>query len=308
MTSESSFIALMRQIATDPAARGLNDDAAVIALGNETLIITHDMMVESVHWLPDANPADVAWKLVATNLSDLAAKGAKPIGVMLGYMLGDDDWDWAFAAGLGEALEHYAVPLLGGDTTRAAGKLDARSIGMTAIGMATTATVPSRSGAQSGDVLYVTGNLGDAYAGYELARQGKIGPEILLNAFNRPTPMIASGQALAPIAHAMMDISDGLLLDASRMAEASKLRVEIDLATLPLSADYIALHNDNRESRMIAASWGDDYQLLFAAPANAKLPVLAHAVGRFAQGTGLALTENGNSIALPDRLGFEHSC
>jgi thiamine-monophosphate kinase len=308
MASESTFIALMRGIATDPAARGLNDDAAILKLGTQTLVITHDMMVESVHWLTDANPADVAWKLVATNLSDLASKGAKPIGVMLGYMLGDDAWDRAFATGLRDALAQYQVPLLGGDTTKAAGKLDARSIGMTAIGLATSDVVPCRSGAQSGDILYVAGNLGDAFAGYELARQGKTGPETLLNAFNRPVAMIGQGQALAPIVHAMMDISDGLLLDAQRMAAASGLAVSIDLAAIPISDAYIAQHGDTPESRLSAATWGDDYALLFACSPGTDLPVDAIAIGQFSDGDGLSLRHLGTPIALPNRLGFEHSC
>ena len=93
MASESTFIALMRSMATDPSARGLLDDTAVIKLGAETLILTHDMMAEDVHWLPTADAADVAWKLVSANLSDLAAKGARPLGVLLGFMLGNDAWD-----------------------------------------------------------------------------------------------------------------------------------------------------------------------------------------------------------------------
>jgi thiamine-monophosphate kinase len=306
MTSESAFIALMRQIATGAAARGLQDDAAVFAVGGETLIVTHDMMVQGVHWLYDANPADVAWKLVAVNLSDLAAKGARPIGVLLGYMLGDDEWDRAFAAGLANALAAHDVPLLGGDTTGAGGHTETRSIGMTALGVATCDPVPSRNGAQVGDTLYVTGALGDAKAGFDLAVRGERNPVCLVNAFNRPIPLLVKGQSLAPVVNAMMDISDGLLLDASRMAAASGLRVEIDLASVPLSLDYIALHHDNRESRMIAVSWGDDYQLLFAAPANSILPVPAFAVGQFSQGAGLALTENGTPVDLPSTLGFEH--
>ena len=100
MTTESAFINILRGFAKDPAARGLMDDAAVVEVGDSCLIITHDMMAEDVHFRSNANPADVAWKLVASNLSDLAAKGASPIGVLLGFMLGDDDWDRAFAAGL----------------------------------------------------------------------------------------------------------------------------------------------------------------------------------------------------------------
>ena len=233
MTSESTFIELMRLMVTTPGARGLLDDTAVIEIGNESLILTHDMMAEGVHWLSNADPADVAWKLVASNLSDLAAKGAKPIGVLLGFMLGEDDWDRKFAAGLQSVLSHYDVALLGGDTVSNRG--DKRALGMTAIGAATHRPVPSRSGAQVGDMVYVTGTLGDALAGFELIEAGfdEAGP--LTNAYNRPEPRLAEGQAAAPYVTAMMDISDGLLLDAERMARAGKTGIAIDLARIPLS-------------------------------------------------------------------------
>src|SRR6187200_2043141 len=111
MKGEAAFIESLRALARHPAARGLLDDAAVLEVGSETLVLTHDMLVEGVHFLPSQSRADVAWKLVATNLSDLAAKGAEPLGVLLGYVLGDDEQ--GFVAGLAEVLEHYGVPLLG---------------------------------------------------------------------------------------------------------------------------------------------------------------------------------------------------
>jgi thiamine-monophosphate kinase len=304
MTSESSFIALMRSIATDPAARALLDDTAVIELGNETLILTHDMMAEGAHWLSNADPADVAWKLVSVNLSDLAAKGAKPMGVLLGFMLGDSDWDRRFADGLRAVLSHYDVPLLGGDTV--ANRGDKRLLGMTAIGAAICKPVPARSRAQAGDALYVTGTLGDALAGFEFAEAGLEGPAALMAAYHCPVARLGEGQALAPLAHAMMDISDGLLLDAERMASASKLALEIDLAAIPLSEAYIQARTDSLDSRIQAASWGDDYQLLFAAPANITLPVPATKVGDFHEGSGLTLTYAGTLIPLPASLGYEH--
>ena len=141
---ESTFIAALRGLATHPAARGLNDDCAVIELGGEVLVLTHDTMAEGVHFLARQDPADVAWKLVASNLSDLAAKGAEPIGVLLGYQLGGDDA--RFVAGLGEVLAHYGVPLLGGDTISGTG---AQVLGLTALGgrriaRCPRAAVPSR--------------------------------------------------------------------------------------------------------------------------------------------------------------------
>jgi thiamine-monophosphate kinase len=304
MTSESSFIALMRSIATDPGARGLVDDAAVIALGSETLILTHDMMTEGVHWLQSADPADVAWKLVSVNLSDLAAKGARPLGVLLGFMLGENDWDRRFALGLEHVLLHYAVPLLGGDTV--SNRSDKRALGMTAIGAATHCPVPARSGAQPGDVLYVTGTLGDALAGFEMAEVGLVGPDALMSAYNRPLAQLAHGKALGPHVTAMMDISDGLLLDADRLRLASKVRIDIDLAAIPLSAAYRLQRSDSIDSRMQAASWGDDYQLLFSAAPTTNLPVPATAIGSVMKGAGLSLSDAGIAVPLPASLGYEH--
>jgi thiamine-monophosphate kinase len=304
MTSESTFIALMRSMATDPSARGLLDDTAVIELGAETLILTHDMMAEDVHWLQTADAADVAWKLVSVNLSDLAAKGARPLGVLLGFMLGDDAWDRRFAIGLQAVLAHYDVPLLGGDTVSNRG--DKRALGMTAIGAATVTPVPSRSGAQPGDIVYVTRTLGDALAGFEMAEVGLDAHPALMAAYHRPIARLADGQALAAIATAMMDVSDGLLLDAERMAAASKVAMSIDLARIPLSVPYRQQRGDSIDSRMQAASWGDDYQLLFTAPADTKLSISATAIGHVSPGSGLSLTDAGTSIPLPTSLGYQH--
>lgn len=304
MTNETTFIELMRAMATDPAARGLLDDTAVIDFSNESLILTHDMMAEGVHWLSNGDPADVAWKLVAANLSDLAAKGARPMGVLLGFMLGDDKWDRRFAAGLQQALTKYEVALLGGDTISNRG--DKRAVGMTAIGAAIHRPVPSRNGAQAGDFLYVTGTLGDALAGFELIEAGFGDANPLVDAYNRPEPCLAEGQAVAPYVNAMMDISDGLLLDAERLASASKVGIAIDLARIPLSPSYTSYRGGTLESRLQAASWGDDYQLLFAAPPDAALPIAATQVGTVCEGAGLALTDGEKPVPLPPSLGYQH--
>ena len=304
MTTESAFINILRGFAKDPAARGLLDDAAVVEVGDSCLIITHDMMAEDVHFKSNANPADVAWKLVASNLSDLAAKGALPIGVLLGFMLGDDDWDRAFAAGLEKVLGHYGVALLGGDTVSNRG--DKRALGLTALGIVTNRPVPSRAGAQVGDILYVTGTLGDALAGFELIDAGFDEVGALADAFNRPQARLAEGQTLAPFVHAMMDISDGLLIDAERMATASRLGIEIDLACIPLSPAYVSYRTDSLESRMQAASWGDDYELLFCAPADARIAIDATAVGRVIAGGGLTLCNGDEPVKLPPTLGYQH--
>src|SRR5690606_695667 len=168
-----------------------------------------------VHFLPSADPADVAWKLVATNLSDLAAKGAAPLGVLLGFMLGEGEA--RFAEGLAEALRQYDVPLLGGDTSSGG---PPRAFGLTAVGRATHRPVPSRSGARVGDGLWLTGRVGAAMMGFEALRDATGGDS---TAYRRPQPRLAEGRALAPLASAMMDVSDGVLLDAWRLAEASQV-------------------------------------------------------------------------------------
>jgi len=261
----------------------------VIELGGEALVLTHDALVEGVHFLPGQDPADIAWKLVATNLSDLAAKGAEPIGVLLGYMLGADDA--RFLAGLQEVLAHYAVPLLGGDTVAGHGP---QVLGLTALGRATHRPVPARSGAQPGDALYLTGPVGAAMLGLEAVQSG-IGES---SAYRRPLALLAQGQALAPHVTAMMDVSDGLLLDAARMARASAVSLAIDRLAVPIATP--------EQRRDEALRWGDDYQLLFTAPAEARLPVPAHRIGTAqAQGTAPIMLD-GQPLHETDRLGYEH--
>src|SRR3569623_1762183 len=158
---ETKFIAALRSLPLHNGARGLNDDAAVIAIGGETLIVTHDMIAEGVHYLAGTDPFDIAWKVVAVNLSDLAAKGADPSGVLVGASL--TDGSDRFVAGLRAILTEYDVPLLGGATLRPAGPA---SFGCTAIGRAPTPNVPARSGARPGDALYLAGEIGAARRGW----------------------------------------------------------------------------------------------------------------------------------------------
>lgn len=292
--NEAEFLAALRQLPLHRGADGLTDDTASLV----GLTITTDTIVEGVHFLPSDPPGDVAWKLVAVNLSDLAAKGATPEGVLLNYPLGDDVWDQVFLAGLGEALTTFDCTLLGGDTVSLPEGAP-RVLTITAFGR-DGADVP-RSGAKAGDALWVTGTIGDAGAGLRIAR-GEDGPAGLLAAYRRPIPRLAEGRALAPHVHAMMDMSDGLLLDASRMADASGLAVAIDLALVPLSASYRAFSGDV----IAAATAGDDYQLLFAAPPGFEPPVAATRIGAFAAGAGLSLTEGTSDVPLPASLGFRH--
>ncbi|MFC3441968.1 thiamine-phosphate kinase [Sphingobium rhizovicinum] len=303
MSAESRFLTLLRLLAHDPAAQGLMDDVAVLPVGDSRLILTSDTMVEGVHYLPTDPPADIGWKLAAVNLSDLAAKGARPVGCLLNYALsGDEAWDEAFIAGLGEALDRHAMPLLGGDTVKMpAGS--ARSYSLTAIGEA-TGVVPTRTGAQPGDMLYVTGPVGDAGVGLALASADPAASGPLVDAYRRPRPRIAEGALIAPVATAMMDLSDGLLIDAARMAQASGVAVTID--HIPLSRALERARGASVAVQIAAARAGDDYELLFALPRSKTPPVRAIPVGYVTQGAGLALMIDGAVMPLPDRLGWEH--
>ncbi len=306
MTSETAFIDALRRITTDPAARGLADDAAVLDMHGTNLVLTHDMLVEGVHFLPNDPPADVAWKLVSVNLSDLAAKGAKPVGVLMGYgLMGDTDWDAGFVAGLGDTLSHYGVPLLGGDTVGQP-KGNARAMGLTAIGISAGASPPARSGARAGDLLYVTGVIGDGWAGLQLLQQGREEPASLIQAYRRPVALLSEGQAIVPYVHAMMDVSDGLLLDARRMAEASGLALSLNLDAVPLSDTYRSIFDDTQKSRLDAVTGGDDYQLLFAAPQDTPLPCPAVAIGKFTSGNDITIRYKNESIQSPVSLGYVH--
>jgi thiamine-monophosphate kinase len=301
MAREADFINALRALATHPAARSLADDAAVM----DGLVYTHDMIAEGVHYLPADPPEDVAWKLLAVNLSDLAAKGATPIAVLMGYALtADVDWDARFIAGLREALAVFNVALIGGDTVALPAGAP-RMLGLTAIGRAAT-RVPSRSGAQVGDAVFVTDTIGDAGLGLRAAK-GEIASPALLLAYRRPIPQIEAGQALAPIVSAMMDISDGLLIDAQRLASASGVGMSIDLDAIPLSPDYIACAREDRTARLTAATLGDDYQLLFTSSLPLpKLPSTVTRIGQITRGTGLSLYDSIGAVPLPSSLGWEH--
>lgn len=290
MKAEAAFIDGLRALARHPAARGLLDDAAVLDVGDETLVLTHDMLVEGVHFLPGADRSHVAWKLVATNLSDLAAKGAEPLGLLLGYMFGEDRE--GFMAGLAEVLDHYGVPLLGGDTTSGG---PPQSLGLTAIGRATHRPVPSRSGARPGDALWLTGEVGAAMLGFEALRDATGGDALR---YLRPLARLAEGQALAPLVTAMMDVSDGLLLDAWRMAEASEVSLAIDGAAVPIAAP--------EPRRLDALRWGDDYELLFTLPAGVEPPIPAARIGAVESRGFVPLFLDGEPIANSEGLGWEH--
>lgn len=315
---EPDLIARLRAVATHPAARGLLDDAAVMAppLGRE-LVATHDLLAHGIHFVGDEPPADLAHKLLAVNLSDLAAMGARPLGVLVGLGLAGQGADWAdaFAAGLAEGCARWGAPLLGGDTVMG---LERLILGLTALGQVEPGRALARVGAQAGDQLWVSGNVGDAGLGLAEAQRRLDGPAdaraAVLARYRRPEPRLALGAALADarLATACLDVSDGLLIDASRLAAASGVRAVIELARVPLSRAAEALGAD----RVAAATAGDDYELLFAArPAAApalaalgrRLRLRLSCIGGIEAGAGVALLDVGGVDITPARLGFVHA-
>jgi len=306
---ETELIERLRGMATAPEARGLLDDVAVL----DGLVITHDSIAEGVHFRGDDPPASVGWKLVAVNLSDLAAKGAAPAGALLSMSLsGTERWDDEFLTGVEHACESYMLPLIGGDTI-ALPDGAAKVFGMTVIGRA-AAGVPDRAGGRPGDALWLVGTLGDAAAGLALLQADRNATGPLVDIYRRPIPQLSAGQAIAPHANAMMDVSDGLLLDAKRMSEASGCAIKIDLDQLTLSSAFVAERGSGLTARMFAATGGDDYALLAALPpeldpTSLSLPkgTRVSRIGTLSEGNaGISLTSGGKRVRLPERLGFEH--
>jgi thiamine-monophosphate kinase len=303
---EAEVIARLRGFATDPAARGLLDDAALL----DGFVITHDSIAEGVHFFPFDPPASVGWKLVTVNLSDLAAKGATPAGALLSLTIsGDGEWEEEFLSGVEAACESYALPLIGGDTI-ALPNTAPRVLGLTAIGRAGE-KVPGRSGGEAGDALWLVGTVGDSAAGLAALLDNASATGVLVDIYRRPIPQLAAGRALAPLAKAMMDVSDGLLLDALRLAQASACAAHIELDALPLSD---AFRKERGDARLFAATGGDDYALLAALqpdfdPSTLSLPAgtRIERIGALVAGKPeIRLTREGRPVEVPERLGHEH--
>jgi thiamine-monophosphate kinase len=276
------------------------------------LVLTHDTIVEGVHYLPTDPPESVGWKLGAVNLSDLAAKGAKPAGALLSLTLrGDDAWEERFLTGLEQIFEHFGLPLLGGDTVALPSGAP-RVLGLTVLGKGGE-HVPSRSGGQAGDKLWLIGPIGDSAAGLAQLTGNPKATGLLVDTYRRPIPLLTIGALLAPHANAMMDVSDGLLLDARRLAAASGCGLSIDLSALPLSPAFRKARGEDRAARLFAVTGGDDYALLAALPpASDPLMILKGTsvnialVGELTGDGAFVLADALGPVPLPERLGYEH--
>jgi thiamine-monophosphate kinase len=311
-------------LATAPDAFALTDDAALFTVpAGEAAAVTTDAMVEGVHFFSDDAGESVGWKLLAVNLSDLAAMGASPLGYTLDLALPagrPHAWVKAFADGLRACQEAFGTSLLGGDTVATTGPL---TIAVTAFGSVPPSQALRRGGAQVGDAVWVSGTIGDAALAVRL-RKGWVppGPPLgqadaaaLSERLDRPAPRLPLGQRLRGLARAAIDVSDGLAADLAHICETSGVAAEIRLADIPLSPVARALLAADAGLASAIVAGGDDYELLFTAPDGAEAAVQAAAraantpvarIGRIEVGAGVRIVDATGGTLVLDRLGFTH--
>ncbi len=272
---------------SEPGAFGLSDDAAVLSPPpNKQLVFTTDGLTAGVHFFDDENPRDVATRLIGVNLSDLAAMGAKPWVYTLSLALPSSlgvDWIADFSKELKVLQSRFAFNLIGGDTTSTLGPL---TLSLTAIGTVPLGKALLRSSANAGDLIYVSGNIGDAALGL-LVLQGKIDglsekySHFLATRYHCPEPRVSLGQSLSGLATAATDISDGLIADLGNLAKTSGLSAEIFINQIPFSESAKAAFSIDTSLQEHALTGGDDYELIFSVPETASIKVenLAQKIG-----------------------------
>jgi thiamine-monophosphate kinase len=295
-----------KQGVTNSSTRlGIGDDCALMTIPDGfELAVTCDTMVENVHFFSETDPYLLGHKLLAVNLSDLASMGAKPVSVTLALTLPkvDDVWLAAFARGFLDLAKRYSVDLIGGDTT--SGPL---TLTVQALGLVPTGHALRRSAAKVGDFIYMTGYLGDAGLGLKI-KQGYhyVDSKAVLERFNQPEPQIETGQALVGVAHACVDISDGLAGDLRHILEQSGVGACLDWDALPLSAAVISYINDTGDW-MMPLTAGDDYELCFTVSPeqSTQLTIAATKIGLIEAEPGLRLNKLGHIQPLEVK-GFEH--
>ncbi len=304
-----------------PEGLELLDDVAIIpGPSGEQYVLKTDAIVEGVHFLPE-DPADqVAQKLLRVNLSDLAGKGAVPVGYLLTTALPrerDETWLEGFAQGLARDQKEFGIGLLGGDSVATTGPV---TLSVTAVGRVRAGETVLRRGAQPGDSVFVSGTLGDGALGLGVLR-GKL-PELgaahhdfLANRYRIPQPRLRLGQRLVGTARAMMDISDGLVADLGHICETSVVGAVVEVARLPLSPAARAAITADASRVMAALSGGDDYELLFTAPADAadriaaiarEISVPVTVIGRIERGKGIRVNDEQGAPVSVIETGYRH--
>ena len=308
-------------------AFGLDDDcAALTPEPGQDLVLKTDAIAEDVHFLAGDDPEDIAWKAVAVNVSDLAAKAARPVGYLLslGFRQAPErQWLQRFADGLRDAQELFGIVLMGGDTDRRPNA--PLSITVMALGSVPTGRMLRRGAGKPGDVLYVSGTLGDSALGLQLRSSGRafsiepvLAPadrDFLERRYLRPEPRLGLRQALLDHARAAMDLSDGLVKDLGRMCRASGVAAEIHADRLPLSAPARQLISLHPEFSQMPLTGGDDFEILASVAADeaARFEASARAagipvtpIGQLQSGTGVrVLGPDGQPLAIT-RTGYDH--
>ena len=283
---------------------GIGDDCALLSIpSGYELAITIDTMVEGVHFFADANPAQLGHKLLAVNLSDLAAMGAKPLAVTLALTLPSIDENWLnkFSEGFLTLAKFYNVDLIGGDTTKGALTLTVQ-----AMGLVPNEQALKRYTAQVGDIIYMTGLLGEAGLGLKIKQGYDCQSENALIRFHEPMPRIETGFLLRGCASACIDISDGLVGDLGHILNQSGVGACVDFDKLPLSGD-VKKYIENTGDEFMPLIAGDDYELCFTVPPNKVnlVPENCTAIGIIEKESGLRLKKSGH-IETFTAKGYEH--
>ncbi len=294
---------------------GIGDDGAVLIPAHDRdLISVVDTLVSGIHYPETLAPADIGYRAVAVNLSDVAAMGARPRWMTLALTLVNAERAWldSFARGLFEAADEHALALVGGDTTRG----EQTVISVQIIADVDPGKAMLRAGAEEGDAIYVTGTVGDAAAGLSILQSGLPGSDdvdYLIRQFTRPVARIEAGAAIASIAHAAIDLSDGLYTDLDKLLAASGVAGSLELADIPLSSQLTNLMDEDDALRF-ALSGGDDYELCFTASAaedeiaaiRESTGVAITRLGQVLKGSGLKCTRNGDLFDYQD-AGYRHT-
>lgn len=307
-------------------AFGLKDDCAAIKVppGNE-LIVTTDALVSGIHFLPDETPENIAWRALAVNVSDLAAKGASPLYYLMALSLPEvpeAEWMMRFSSALKDAQDHYSMHLIGGDTDRRTGV--PLSVTITAMGTVPDGKMVRRSKARLGDRIFVSGTLGDAGLGLALRRNrdgrrswpiDKADRQFLVDRYLRPTPRLELSPLLLAYATAAMDLSDGLAKDLDRLIRASGVGARISFDQLPRSPAAARVFADSPDLANLPLNGGDDYEVLATVPAASadafedaalEAGIAVTDIGEITKAAGLVIVgADGTPITL-DKTGYDH--
>lgn len=315
MTPEFNLIQQYFNRATRHTELGVGDDAAILSVApGQTLVVSADTSVVGTHFFADCPAYYVGWKSMAVNVSDMAAMGAEPKWATLALTLPDIQHDWLseFSRGLFACAETYQIDLIGGDTTR--GPLN---IGITILGQAPAGQALLRSGAQLGDDIWISGQLGSAALGLAHLQHNISLPEAVLetclNALHHPQPRVALGLALRGVAHSSIDISDGLLADLGHLLKASRLGAHLHADQLPC-LDVLRQGLDSPANQTALLAGGDDYELCFTAPKHQRAAIIGLAkvlslpltcIGETTADLNLTVEMHGRPLQL-DALGYDH--